>query len=127
LVVLPAGAFLVNCSGTTTVYSVSPQPGSPPTATATQAIYTSSISSGHDHTFSVRFVDFSNPPAGGVSGETSLTSAHTHHVFISMEDLSSVELGNSVQVTTTTASGHSHVFTFVKVVNPGRDGGLVTP
>ena len=128
LVVLPAGAFLVNCSGTTTVYGVSPSsPAAPPTSTATQAIYTSSLTAGHDHTFSIDFVSFSNPPTGGVSGETSISSAHTHHVFVTMAQLSAVEVGGSAQVTTTTTSGHTHLFTFVKVARPGRDGGLVTP
>lgn len=125
--VLPAGVFLVGCSGTTTVYTVQPTPGEAPTATATQAIYTSSITSGHDHTFSIAFVSFANPPSGGVSGETSSAQGHTHHVFVSMDDLSRVEVGGTVTVTTTTAVGHSHVFTFVKVANPGRDGGLVSP
>jgi hypothetical protein len=126
--VLPAGVFVVSCSsGNATVYGIQPTPGEPPTSSATQAIYTSSITIGHDHTFSISFASFTNPPAGGVSGETSTSDGHTHHVFVAMEDLARVELGSSVTATTTTTAGHNHVFTFVKVANPGRDGGLVSP
>lgn len=125
--VLPAGVFLVSCSsGNATVYGIQPTPGEPPTSSAKQAIYTSSITAGHDHTFSIDFVSFVNPPTGGVSGETSTSAGHTHHVFVAMDELARVEAGGSVTVTTTSAAGHSHVFTFVKVAPPGgRDGGLV--
>ena len=95
--------------------------------TGPQAIYTSSTTEGHDHTFAIQLTDFENPPSTGVSGETSRTLEHTHHVSVSMDELARVQAGGSVTVTTSSTLAHAHVSTFVKVSSLGRDGGLVTP
>jgi hypothetical protein len=113
LLVLPAGIFLVRCgssdspSGTT--------PAAAPTSNATQTTYTSSISGGHSHTFVIDNVNFTTPPAAGLSGTTSTDSGHAHDVSITMAQLTSVGAGQSVDVTTSSSGGHTHVFTFKKV------------
>ena len=132
LLFLPVGVFLVRCGSSSSF--TPPSPGASPTVSGSQAIYTSSVTQFHDHTFTIPLASFVTPPSGGVSGDTSNTSGHTHHVSISMNDLANVQAGSAVVVVTSIASGHSHVFTFVRVTAAARDGGaserdgaLVTP
>jgi hypothetical protein len=125
LLVLPAGIFLVRCSSSSSNYTP-PAPAANPTVSGTQAIYSSSVSQDHFHTFGIPLTDFISPPSGGLSGDTSNDAGHTHHVSISMDEFASMQTGSSVAVTTTEVSGHTHVFTFVKL-SATQDGGLVTP
>lgn len=132
LLFLPVGVFLVRC-GSSSAFTP-PAPGAAPTVSGSQAIYTSSVTQFHDHTFTIPLDAFTTPPSGGVSGDTSNTSGHTHHVSISMSDLAKVQTGSAVVVVTSVTQAHSHVFTFVRLTaapsdggGSERDGALVTP
>ncbi|HVW27411.1 MAG TPA: hypothetical protein VHC69_18735 [Polyangiaceae bacterium] len=123
LLFLPVGVFLVRC-GSSSAFTP-PAPGAAPTVNGSQAIYTSSVTQFHDHTFTIPLDAFTTPPSDGVSGDTSNTSDHTHHVSISMNDLAKVQAGSAVVVVTSVAKGHSHVFTFVRVTAAPHDGGAI--
>jgi hypothetical protein len=112
LVVLPAGIFLVHCGSSDS--STSTTPGAPPVSDGTQTTYTSSNASSHTHTFVIQNVEFTTPPAAGVSGPTSSSSGHTHDVAVTMAELQSIGAGQHIDVTTSSV-GHTHVFTFYKV------------
>jgi hypothetical protein len=124
LVALPIGIFLVHCSSDSSPAAANAggdssqnpnPPGAAPTDSGGQSVYTSSITGGHDHTFTIDDTSFTAPPDAGVSGDTSTDSSHSHSVSVTSAQLASVETGDSVSVTTGVAGGHTHVFTFVKV------------
>src|SRR5262249_8730905 len=75
LLALPVGLFLVRC-GSSSSTSPNATPGQP-AVSGGQATYTSSFVQGHDHTFGIALTSFSNPPSGGVSGDTSNNQGHT--------------------------------------------------
>ncbi len=126
LLVLPAGIFLVRC-GSSSGTVKPPPPAANPTVSGSQAIYTSSTTQDHFHTFGIPLVDFINPPSGGVNSETSTEAGHMHNVTIAMDEFANLQAGKSVAVTTSNVSGHTHVFTFIKLSAAAQEGGLVTP
>lgn len=110
LLVLPAGTFLVSCSD-----DAGGRGAAAPRVSGDRVIYTSTVDSGHSHTFSMPTSALDGTPAEGVSGETSSDSGHTHSVSVSTAELERIATGESIKKTTSADSGHSHLFTFVKV------------
>ncbi len=123
VLVLPVGTFLVSaCGGGYSSPSPSPvtggghPPAAPPQVVGNQAVYTSSVSGNHSHTFGIDLGDFASPPMAGVSGNTSVAFGHSHAVSVSMDDLAMVDAGQTVEVTAEAGStGHTHVLTLVKI------------
>jgi len=123
LLVLPVGIFLVHCSSDNSSSNTATggtgntdpdAPGADPSKSGTSTVYTSSVTGGHHHTFSIDDADVATPPAAGLNGSTSTDAGHSHSVTISQDQLAQVGMGQSVKVTTN-ASSHTHVFTFLKI------------
>jgi hypothetical protein len=76
--------------------------------------FTSSNELGHTHTVTLQLTDLTNPPAAGVTKDTSVDMAHMHQVSLTEAELESIELGNSVTKITTNNDNHTHTFTFHK-------------
>ena len=122
VIVLPMGTFLVNCSddsngqdnGTPT-----DQPAAAARQEGTRAVYTSSATLAHSHSFAIELTELATPPAEGVSGNTSMEGGHAHALAVSASQLAGISAGQSVRVTAAAGdTGHTHVFTLVKL-SPG--------
>ncbi|UCE40391.1 MAG: hypothetical protein JSV17_13135 [Candidatus Aminicenantes bacterium] len=81
---------------------------------ANQKTFTSTSNSGHTHRITINRSDIENPPAAGITRQTSSASGHTHNFTMSQAQLQSVNSGNSVDITDSVSSGHSHQYTIEK-------------
>ena len=114
VILIPAGLFLVRCSGYASG-EVTSGPTNQPKRDGTKLIYTSSLVGGHAHTFAIEVAAIDKPPADGVSGPSGVAEGHSHNVIVSAAQLSSISAGQTVQVTSGRAGGHAHLFTFLKL------------
>jgi uncharacterized membrane protein YgcG len=121
IIVVPAGRFLVQCASDDASASNPDDPAAAPALDGNEAIYTSSFSEAHFHTFSVEMSDFSSPPASGIDGMTSVTDEHSHGVTIPASMLTGVAAGSTTKVTTGSTSGHAHVLTLIMLSSSGAD------
>jgi hypothetical protein len=124
LLVLPLGTFLVRCSSSdngVTTSSPSPTepdqtpPDAPPRVVGENVVYTSNQVNAHSHSFSVPTGAIANPPAAGISGNTTTAQLHEHSLVLTQADLQAASSGQTVKVSTGNTLGHTHVFTIVKV------------
>ncbi len=76
-------------------------------------IFTSQETQGHNHTITITKAEVQNPPAGGISRETS-ANGHTHTFTMSAAELNAVNSGTAIEVVTGDTSGHNHIFTISK-------------
>jgi hypothetical protein len=106
LLVLPAGWVLANCSNTTS----SPAP-STNVGTGT-LMFTSSITEGHNHTFSMTVQEIDSPPSGGISRDTSTTLNHMHVVTLTAAQMDQIAAGQVVTMDTSLVQNHLHTFAF---------------
>ena len=81
---------------------------------SSQKAFTSTSNSGHTHRITLNRSDIENPPAAGITRQTSSGSGHTHSFSMSQAQLQSVNNGNSVNITDSVSSGHSHTYTIQK-------------
>lgn len=127
LLVMPFGAFLVQCSDDDDggpAISVEPTvpppvdttpPDAPPRVEGANVVYTSSETNAHSHSFSIPSSAFASPPLAGLSGATTEAQLHTHLLAVTQADLMNAAAGQSVKVVTTSDAGHTHTFTIVRV------------
>jgi hypothetical protein len=118
IIVVPlAGRFLVACSSddnSDNPGDVDP-PAGPPDVQGIAVVFSSSLTTGHFHTFSIGESDLS-APSGAVAGTTSTAEGHNHSVNVTMAQLASVAAGQTIKVTTGSQGvGHSHVLTLLKI------------
>ncbi|MDQ7826958.1 MAG: hypothetical protein RDV48_29435 [Candidatus Eremiobacteraeota bacterium] len=82
----------------------------------------SSAADNHSHDLVVSTSDLTNPPAQGVTYNTTTALSHYHTVSISQQQLSSLNNGASVTVNTSTATnpvtGVSHYHTYTDLLKP---------
>lgn len=101
------GALMVfsqsKCSGTT-------DPDDP----TAQRTFTSTSDSGHTHTITIQKSELQNPPAAGISRQTSSSGGHTHAFSMTQGELQTVNGGGPVVITTSVADLHDHSFTITK-------------
>src|SRR5262245_55528503 len=74
--------------------------------------FTSSVSDGHTHQFSIAMTDLTQPSGNGIIGDTSVTEAHVHVVALSAAELSQINAGQTVSKDTSNADAHLHTFQF---------------
>jgi hypothetical protein len=117
LLVLPAGWALANCSSNNS--------NVPPTnvTTATRT-FTSSVTAGHTHDFTLSGTEIDTPPGGGIMRDTSTTLNHFHMVTLTAAQLSQIAAGQVVTMDTSLVDGHLHTFTFSLAATPARDAGV---
>ena len=77
--------------------------------------YTSSVNSGHSHTYDLAVAAIETPPGEGVAGTTSSSGGHVHAVTVTQAQLASIEAGEDVTVTTSVGAGHTHTYLLRKV------------
>ncbi|HEY6478022.1 MAG TPA: hypothetical protein VI456_15700, partial [Polyangia bacterium] len=94
VIALGGSLFLVSCGGEAGTPGAEP-PAAPPQQSGTQIIYTTSIDSGHFHTFGIDTSAFASPPTDGLAGSTSNDAGHTHTVAVSMAELQTVGAGQT--------------------------------
>lgn len=80
----------------------------------TQKTFTSTSDSGHTHTITVQRSEVQNPPAAGITRQTSSSGGHTHTFMMTQADLQTVNGGGPVTVTTSVSDLHDHSFTITK-------------
>jgi hypothetical protein len=109
LLVLPAGLALAGCGGGGTSTAAAVTPVDPP---PDGLRFTSDTTGGHTHDFVISMEDFLNPPAGGITGETTVALGHSHAVGLTMGELAEVEAKQAVSKSTSVVDGHQHTFKF---------------
>lgn len=121
LLVLPFGTFLVHCGSDDDKQTVGPvQPDNAPPQAEPKMVdgnvaYTSNKVLGHSHTFPVSLEALGDPPADGVSGDTSTSQGHDHAMVVTQDALRMAAGGQAVKIQSATTQGHSHTFTIVKI------------
>jgi len=76
--------------------------------------FTSSVVSGHSHSFAFTEADFT---AGAtITRDTGVTGGHSHSVTVSPADLSTINQGGLVSIDTSNVSAHFHNFQFQTTV-----------
>jgi hypothetical protein len=119
VLILPTAGYLVACgdstppTGQTTTQT---PPETTPTVTTgnQQFTFTSSLVSGHTHTFTLSQSELTTPPAGGLQRDTALVQAHVHTVMLTEADLLAIDQNQTVVKVTTVNDGHDHSFSFTK-------------
>ena len=106
LLVLPAGWAIGGCGGNSNTT------GENPGGAATGLRFTSDTTGGHTHDFTIAPADFTNPPAAGVSGQTTVTAGHSHFIALSESELATIHAGQAVTKSTSIVDGHVHTFKF---------------
>jgi hypothetical protein len=79
-------------------------------------MFTSSLVSGHTHTFTLSQAELTTPPATGLDRDTSLVQGHVHMVVLTAADLRAIDTGGTVEKVTSVDAGHDHAFSFQKAV-----------
>lgn len=79
-----------------------------------QRSFTSTSSDGHSHSITLNRSEIENPPAAGITRQTSSSSGHTHTFSMTQVQLQTVNGGTQVTITDSTSSGHSHNYTIAK-------------
>lgn len=79
-----------------------------------QKTFSSTSSSGHTHTITLNRSEVENPPAAGITRQTSSSSGHTHTFSMTQTQLQSVNNSTQVSITDSVSSGHSHNYTIAK-------------
>ncbi|MBX3199597.1 MAG: twin-arginine translocation signal domain-containing protein [Labilithrix sp.] len=121
LLVLAFGTSLVQCDGdgkSTDTNATGPDdtpPDAPPRASGSNIVYTSSVTEGHSHSFTVPRSAFESAPFGGITGLTTEAQGHQHRLTIDQEALRRVAAGDVAKVETENQAEHTHVFTIVKI------------
>lgn len=106
LLTVPVGWAIADCGSGTTY-------GTPTTPATTNGLqFTSSVVNGHSHGFNIDMQDISQPPAAGISGDTTTAQAHVHTVSLSQAELVQIQGGQVVSKDTSAAIGHVHTFQF---------------
>ena len=85
-----------------------------PTTPPTENSFTSTSVNGHTHSITIQNSEVQNPPAAGISRETSSTSGHTHTFTMTQADLQNVMGGGTATIVTAITSSHQHSFTITK-------------
>lgn len=119
LLVLPFGAYLVNCSSEDDE-EVPLQPDNAPPAAEPliqdgEIVFTSNRVKKHSHAFRVIVEDFAEAPDTGITGDTTNSQGHNHALVITQDALRMADGGQQVKIQTATTDGHSHTFTIVKL------------
>ena len=78
----------------------------------TRLTFTSSVVGSHTHQFDIEMAVLNQPPAGGLSGDTSSSDGHVHTVSLSAGELGQIAGGATVAKDTSLANGHLHTFQF---------------
>jgi hypothetical protein len=124
LLILPAGWLVAGCENN----NGTPDSGVIPadagfdgrfdgSVTAVLLRFTSSVSAGHTHDFSISVGELVSPPAGGLTGNTTVAQAHVHQVTLSQAELGQIENGQTVTKDTTVVASHLHTFTFNRTLS----------
>jgi hypothetical protein len=100
---IPAALVSSRCGGAT-------EPEDP----NAQRTFTSTSDDGHTHTITIQRSEVQNPPASGITRQTSTSTAHTHQFSMTQAELMTVNGGGSVNVTTSVTNVHDHSFTITK-------------
>lgn len=87
--------------------------------------WTSSVVEAHSHQFTIRVADLDQPPAEGMTGDTTSVSAHSHVVTLTQANLKQIGGGGTVAIDTSMAGtpAHAHTFTFSRAGGTTGGGG----
>jgi hypothetical protein len=113
LLILPAGWSATGCGGGGY--------GTTNATTGNSLQFTSSVVGGHSHDFSLDETALAQPPAAGLTGNTTTAAGHLHMVSLSEAELAQIEGGATVTKETSVASAHTHTFE-LKLSSAGTAG-----
>jgi hypothetical protein len=84
-----------------------------PTTTDSKEFFSTTIES-HFHNLTVYKSDVTNPPAAGVTRETTSVNGHTHTFTMTHDELAMLNNGQVINHTTSDTNSHHHLFTISK-------------
>lgn len=74
--------------------------------------FTSTVEQAHSHAVTIQMRELTDPPAGGVTRNTSSDAGHLHAVTLTEADLNAIDAGQVVAKVTTLVAAHTHSFEF---------------
>jgi hypothetical protein len=110
IVAIPAGRILAGCGGDGALTLDEAPTG----AGEGSMTFTSSVVSGHAHTFTLDAIFVDDSPATGIPGRTGTVEKHSHSVVLSQEELDAIAAGGAVEKNTSLSNAHLHRFVFVR-------------
>lgn len=114
LLILPAARALSACGGDGGKTGQGGPAGTPDSGDGGSRTYTSSVTGGHTHDFTLEMSEITSPPAGGISRDTTYAVDHDHEVELTEAELDTIGSGGTVTKVTGETNGHTHTFTFVR-------------